>query len=234
MTLIGKTGGAEESIYLPILSRQGDLHVRLGGRSFTRPLLLFHGAGADVSWRTWEPQMAAFSSVRRVYALDWPGWGESSGRRPEGPDRLAPGPMVRVALAAMDALDIGAADVGGVSWGGRIALEMALAAPDRTGKLLLVDAACGPEDLAAGRYAAVTQPVWLAWAEDDPVVPLSIGQGLAASLPNCELAVFPGRTHWPHHLWADEFNELAVAFLKRNQVSGGGPPRWQDNPNSTE
>jgi pimeloyl-ACP methyl ester carboxylesterase len=224
VTLIGKTGSAEESIYLPILPRQGDLHVRLSGRSFTRPLLLFHGAGADVSWRTWEPQIAAFSTVRRVYALDWPGWGDSSGRRLEGPERLAPEPMVRVALAAMDALDIGAADVGGVSWGGRIALEMALIAPDRTGRLLLVDAACMPEDLAAGRYAAVTQPVWLAWAEDDPVVPLSIGQRLAASLSQCEMALFPGRTHWPHHLWAEEFNERAVAFLKRNLVSGADAP----------
>ena len=224
MTLVGKTGGAEESIYLPILPGQGDLHVRLGGRSFTRPLLLFHGAGADVSWRTWEPQMAAFSAVRRVYALDWPGWGDSSGKRPEGSERLAPAPMVRVALAAMDALDIGVADVGGVSWGGRIALEMALVAPERAGKLLLVDAACSPEDLAAGRYAAVAHSVWLAWAEDDPVVPLSIGEALAASLPHCEMALFSGRTHWPHHLRAEEFNERAVVFLKRNQVTGGDAP----------
>jgi pimeloyl-ACP methyl ester carboxylesterase len=220
VTILDKTGGPEESIYLPILPGQGDLHVRVAGRAFTRPLLLFHGAGPDVSWRTWEPQMAAFSAVRRVYALDWPGWGDSSGKRPEGPERHAPGPMVGVALAAMEALDIVAADVGGVSWGGLIALELTLAAPERVSSLLLVDAACRPEDVSAGRYAAVTQPVWLAWAEGDPVVPLGLGRALAASLPNCELHIFPGQTHWPHHLQPDLFNERAVAFLSSRKAPG--------------
>ena len=27
--------------------------------------------------------------------------------------------------------------------------------------------------------------------------------------------MFPGSTHWPHHLHADAFNEMAVAFLER-------------------
>ena len=209
-----------ESIYLPILPGAGDLHVRVAGRKFAPPLLLFHGAGPDVTWRTWEPQVAALGEVRRIYALDWPGWGDSAGTRPEGLDRLNPAPMVAVALRALDALDISHADVGGVSWGGLIALELALAAPERVGRLLLVDAACQPEDVAAGRYAALAQPVWLAWAEDDPVLPLSLGRALAAALPNCSLHVFPGRTHWPHHLHPDAFNEAAVMFLGGDSGSG--------------
>jgi pimeloyl-ACP methyl ester carboxylesterase len=114
----------------------------------------------------------------------------------------------------MDTLDIPRTDIGGVSWGGFIGLELALVAPERVDRLLLVDAACRPEDVAAGRYAAVTQPVWLAWAEEDPIVPLSLGRALAAALPNCSLHLFPGSTHWPHHLHADAFNEAAVAFLQ--------------------
>lgn len=205
----------QESIYLPILRGPGDLHVRIAGRRGGRPMLLFHGAGPDVTWRTWEPQMDAFGEVRRVYALDWPGWGQSAGVRPAGPDRFAPAPMIEVVLRAMDTLDIPSADLGGVSWGALIALELALAAPERVGKLLLVDAACWPEDIAAGRYAAVEQPVWLAWAEDDPLILVSVGRALAASLPDCEFLLFPGRTHWPHHLHADAFNEAAVAFFAR-------------------
>jgi pimeloyl-ACP methyl ester carboxylesterase len=76
-----------------------------------------------------------------------------------------------------------------------------------------VDAASNPADVLAGHYAAVTQPVWLAWAEEDPILPLTSGRALAASLPNCKFHVFPGRTHWPHHLHTDQFNELAVTFL---------------------
>jgi len=203
----------QESIYLPILSGPGDLHVRVAGRRRGKPLLLFHGAGPDVTWRTWEPQMDAFGEVRRVYALDWPGWGQSAGVRPEGPDRFAPAPMIEVALRAMDTLDIPSADIGGVSWGAFVALELALAAPERAGKLLLVDAACRPEEIAAGRYAGVGQPVWLAWAEDDPIIPSSVGRALSAALPDCDFHLFPGRTHWPHHLHTDAFNEAAVAFL---------------------
>ena len=95
-----------------------------------------------------------------------------------------------------------------------IGLELALAAPVRVERLLLVDAACRPEYLALERYGAVTQPVWLAWAEEDPIIPLSLGRALAAALPNCSLHTFPGSTHWPHHLHADAFNEAAVAFLE--------------------
>ncbi len=203
----------QESIFLPILPQAGDLHVRAAGRMRSWPLLLFHGAGADVTWRTWEPQIDAFAAVRRVYALDWPGWGQSAGVRPAGSDRLAPERMVEVALRAMDALRVEIADIGGVSWGGLIALELALAAPERVSRLLLVDAACRAEDVAAGRYDAVTQPTWLAWAEEDPILPLASGQALAASLPNCDFHVFGGRTHWPHHLHPDEFNDLAATFL---------------------
>jgi pimeloyl-ACP methyl ester carboxylesterase len=202
-----------ESIYLPILPGAGDLHVRVAGRRVGKPLLLFHGAGPDVTWRTWEPQMDAFGQARRIYALDWPGWGASAGVRPEGAERFNPAPMIKVVLRAMEALDIVRADVGGVSWGGFIGLELALAAPERVDRLLLVDAACRPEDVAAGRYAAVTQPTWLAWADEDPIIPLSLGRALAAALPNCSLHTFPGPTHWPHHLHADAFNEIAVAFL---------------------
>ena len=95
-----------ESIYLPILPGPGDLHVRVAGRRVGRPLLLFHGSGADVTWRTWEPQMDAFSQVRRVHAPDWPGWGDSAGVRPEGAERFNPAPMVEIALQVMDTLDI--------------------------------------------------------------------------------------------------------------------------------
>ena len=113
-----------ESIYLPILPGPGDLHVRVAGRARGKPLLLFHGSGADVTWRTWEPQMDAFGEVRRIYALDWPGWGDSAGVRPEGAERFNPAPMVELALRVMDTLDIARADVGGVSWGGLISLEL--------------------------------------------------------------------------------------------------------------
>jgi len=79
--------------------------------------------------------------------------------------------------------------------GGLIALNWRWPQPARVSRLLLVDAACQPAVVAAGRYDAITQPTWLAWAEEDPILPLTSGQALAASLPNCELHVLgAGRT----------------------------------------
>jgi pimeloyl-ACP methyl ester carboxylesterase len=213
MASITRPADREDSIFLPILPDGGELHVRVAGRPQLPALLLFHGAGADVTWRTWEPQIAALARVRRVGALDWPGWGQSAGRRPDNALDLTPGRMVDVALAGMAALGIGRADIGGVSWGGLIALELALRAPERVGKLLLVDAASRPEDLAAKRYAAVSHPTLLVWAREDPIIPVQIGRALAAQLPDCAFRIFEGSTHWPHHLHPDEFNELAVEFL---------------------
>jgi pimeloyl-ACP methyl ester carboxylesterase len=216
MASIRRPADRPDSIYLPILPGDAELHLRTAGHPHLPPLLLFHGAGADVTWHTWEPQMAAFGQLRRVYALDWPGWGESGGRRPERPDAFAPAPYVQVALSCMDALGIPRADIGGVSWGGRIALELALTAPERVGKLLLVDAAAAPYDIVVGRYAAVSEPVCLIWAEADPIIPVEVGRALADSLPNCDLHILPGSTHWPQHLHPDDFNQLAVDFLKRS------------------
>jgi pimeloyl-ACP methyl ester carboxylesterase len=178
-------------------------------------LLLLHGSGSDVTWRTWEPQMEAFGQVRRVYALDWPGWGESAGQRPQTPTDWAPEAFVQVALSCLDTLDVTRASVGGVSFGGYIALELALAAPERVDKLLLVDAAVPPANIEAGRYAAISRPTCLFWADQDPLIPVQHGRALARALPNCEMHILPGSTHWPQHLHPEEFNEIALAFLNR-------------------
>ena len=215
MASIRRAAGRPESIYLPILPAEGELHVRTAGRPTLPPLVLLHGSGPDVTWRTWEPQMEAFGQVRRVYAPDWPGWGESAGQRPVAPDEWAPGAFVQVVLSCLDTLDVDQASVGGVSFGGYIALELALAAPERVDKLLLVDAAAPLSEIQSGRYSAIAQPVCLIWAEQDPLIPVEHGRALAAALPRCELHILPGSTHWPQHLHPGEFNELALEFLNR-------------------
>ncbi len=215
MATIRREAGRPESIYLPILPGEGELHVRTAGRPGLPPLLLLHGSGQDVTWRTWEPQMLAFGQARRVYAPDWPGWGELAGERPAAADEWAPEKFVQVALSCLDTLDVTRTTVGGVSFGGYIALELARLAPERVDKLLLVDAAVPLQQVEANRYAAVEQPVCLFWADQDPLIPIEHGRRLARTLPRCELHILPGSTHWPQHLHPEEFNELALEFLNR-------------------
>lgn len=91
---------------------------------------------------------------RRVIALDLPG----HGRSPQATDpaaRAMPG-IVSAVLGTMDALDIARAHVLGYSMGGRVALSLALAAPERLAGLGLIGASPGIADLAerAARAAA--------------------------------------------------------------------------------
>lgn len=94
-------------------------------------VLLLHAGIAD--HRMWAPQLDALEAAgRRVVVPDLPGFGEAA---------LEPGTVDYVAYAA-GVLD-GPAAVVGCSFGGRIALELALARPDLVERLVLVASALG-------------------------------------------------------------------------------------------
>ena len=106
------------------------------------PLVLLHGVGSDKS--AWEPQLADFGAKRRTVAFDYPGYGESTFLPDATRDTYA-----AAILAAMDALSIDRAHVGGLSLGGVVALAIHAAAPDRCASLILADSfAVHPEGQA--------------------------------------------------------------------------------------
>ena len=94
------------------------------------PLLLVHGATLDR--RMWAPNMAALAERHRVVRCDLRGFGASP--PPAGPYSHADD--LRELLAS---LEIERAAVVGLSMGGGVALELALAHPDVVGALVLVD-----------------------------------------------------------------------------------------------
>jgi pimeloyl-ACP methyl ester carboxylesterase len=81
----------------------------------------------------WRGLPERFSDRHRVVTLDNRGVGETSA--PRGPYTTQQ--MAADTLALLDHLGIGQTVVFGVSMGGMIAQELALAAPDRVGKLIL-------------------------------------------------------------------------------------------------
>jgi pyruvate dehydrogenase E2 component (dihydrolipoamide acetyltransferase) len=125
-------------------------HLRLGPDEGT-PVLMIHGFGADLS--TWMFNQEALAADRPVYAIDLPGHGGSS---KQVDDASAAG-LARTVRAYMDAAGIARAHLVGHSLGGAIAVEIALAAPDRVTALTLVSpAGFGPEiagDFIAGFIA---------------------------------------------------------------------------------
>src|SRR3712207_127321 len=99
------------------------------------PLVLLHGAGDNaLDWRWVMPDLAA---THRVYAPDLPGSPDSARPTVE----YSPAFFERFVAAFVDALDIGRATFVGNSFGGLIALRLALSEPARVNTLILVDSA---------------------------------------------------------------------------------------------
>src|ERR1700722_11895438 len=96
-------------------------------------VVLVHGFGLDM--RMWDRQFAALASDFRVVRYDCRGFGAS------GPfDPAVPYPHAADLVALLDRLELGQAALVGLSFGGRVALQTALAAPDRVLALALLDA----------------------------------------------------------------------------------------------
>jgi len=164
-------------------------------------VVLVHGFGLDM--RMWDPQVEPLAARFRVIRYDCRGFGASGPLDPAVPYTHA-GDLV----ALLDHLGIGAAALAGLSFGGRVVLQTALAAPARVRGLVLLDAVLDgvPWDppsadamdevarqvqaggVAAGRAAWLAHPLFAA-ARQRPEL---AGQ-LAAMV-----AGYPGQ-HWLGH-----------------------------------
>ena len=103
------------------------------------PVLLVHGSGPGVSaWANWRLTIPALSPQRRVIALDMVGFGFTD--RPAG-IRYDLDTWVAQAIGLLDALEIERADLIGNSFGGALALALAIRHPTRVRRLVLMGAA---------------------------------------------------------------------------------------------
>jgi 2-hydroxymuconate-semialdehyde hydrolase len=112
------------------------------------PVLLIHGSGPGVSaWANWRPVMPALAQSRRVIAPDMVGFGFTD--RPQGM-RYTMDAWVQQALDLLDALDIEQADVVGNSFGGALSLALAIRAPQRVRRLVLMGSVGVPFKITEG------------------------------------------------------------------------------------
>ena len=161
-------------------------------------VVLIHGFGLDM--RMWDPQVGPLADRFRVVRYDCRGFGTS------GPfDPAVPYTHAGDLIALLDHLDIGDAVLAGLSFGGRVALQAALADPARIRGLALLGAVLDgvpwdPESaraldevarrvqeagVPAGREAWLAHPLFAA-ARERP--------DLAAAL-TAMVAGYPGQ-HW--------------------------------------
>lgn len=118
------------------------------GEDSGTPLLLLHGSGPGVTaWANWRFNLPVLSETRRVVAPDMVGFGYTE--RPPGVDYNLD-TWVKHGIDFLDALGIEKADVVGNSYGGALALAMAIRHPDRIRRLVLMGAAGVDFELTPG------------------------------------------------------------------------------------
>lgn len=100
------------------------------------PVIMLHGSGPGVSaWANWRTVMPILSKTRRVIAPDMVGFGYTD--RPDGMvfDMDA---WIQQTIDLMDALKIEKTDLVGNSFGGALALALAVKKPERINKMVLM------------------------------------------------------------------------------------------------
>jgi pimeloyl-ACP methyl ester carboxylesterase len=129
-------------------TEQVELHYEIAGEG--PPVVLLHEGIADS--RMWEPQWTTFPPRHRTVRYDMRGFGKTL---------LSPGSFshARDLAGLLEELALGPAALVGVSLGGRVALEVAVARPELVSALVLVGAG-----LPGHEWTEETQA---GWAEED-------------------------------------------------------------------
>lgn len=116
------------------------------------PVLLIHGSGPGVSaWANWRLLLPVLAQTRRVIAPDMRGFGFTE--RPTDPVDASAYTMaawVQQAVDLLDALQIEQADLVGNSFGGALALALAIAHPQRVRRLVLMGSVGVPFEITPG------------------------------------------------------------------------------------
>ena len=117
-----------------------------------KPLVLLHGSGPGVSaWTNWGGLMPLLKDRFRVVAPDIAGFGFTEFKADSKYDIKL---WVRHLVGILDALDIAKASFVGNSFGGALSLGLALFAPDRVDKLVLMGTPAGEFEQTPGLRSA--------------------------------------------------------------------------------
>lgn len=118
------------------------------GEGDATPVLLLHGSGPGVTaWANWRFNLPVLAQSRRVVAPDMVGFGYTE--RPEGVQYNLDN-WVQHGIDFLNALGLHQVDVVGNSYGGALALAIAIRHPDRVRRLVLMGAAGVDFELTPG------------------------------------------------------------------------------------
>lgn len=110
-------------------------YVSAGEDNGGLPVIMIHGF--PDFWFTWRHQMTSISKTRHVIAIDMRGYNRSD--KPEGVDQYAMPLLVADVAAVLKKTGKKKAIICGHDWGGMVAWSFAMAKPDMTEKLIVLN-----------------------------------------------------------------------------------------------
>lgn len=160
----------------------GEFRINCATAGQGKHLILLHGGDTRESWRTWE----SFLSLGEWYSLVMPdlvGFGKSS-RPNETPAYTV---QARIVAEMMDRLSLQTAVLIGSTWGGQVALQVAIEQPERVEGVVLISSTYDKSQLP--RLRKVRRPTLILWAEDNMVAQLKAGYLLRDAIGTSRLEV---------------------------------------------
>jgi len=167
------------------------------------PVVLLHGA--KFSAHTWDElgTLARLGDAGyTAVAADLPGFGQS----PSG--QADPAGIIADLLASFAAPPV----VVGPSMSGKLALDVALAAPGTVGGLVLVGPVQVPQYQA--KLGRITVPALVVWGERDHIAPIAHADTLGEGLPDARVVKVPGGGHPCYLDDPDRWHDGLLDFLR--------------------
>lgn len=139
---------------LNVPTRFGSTHIISSGPTNTPPLILLHGNWATATM--WVTVISALAQDRRTYAVD-----QIDDVGKSVPTRIptSRSDYVEWLLDVLDKLGIDQADIAGLSYGGFLAMNLALSAPHRVKRLVLLSPGIPSFGLPTSKYGVHGMPV---------------------------------------------------------------------------
>lgn len=187
------------------------------------PVVLLHGAGVDDATVSWRHTIGALADADfRVYAPDWPGYGNSDNGVTHDIDSY-----VDVLESFLDVLGDESPILVGISMGGGVALGYALRHPERVRALCLVDSYGLGDRIPAGPLWRATAQIpganalgWAAMGYSTDLTRLALGTIVA------DASALPA--DFVHDVYASAREPgagLAFEAFQRNELGPRGRPR---------
>ena len=208
----------------------GEYTVNVASVGAGPAVVMLHGEEKQPSWREWDGFLGLADGYRLIVP-DLVGFGKSS-HPSETPDYKA---QARIVHELIEVMGVRKATFAGYSWGGQVALEVAIGWPESVESLLLVASTYDKSQLP--KLSKIRKPSLVVWAEDDLVTQLKAGYLLRDSIRTSRLEVLPPVAKDPRHDFTiahrllvsrrEELIRLFRSFLASPSSATAEPPELE-------